>query len=58
MPGDRVLFAERTNELILTAWLIRLGGRAAAKASLKWRPLSLGSDPKPSELAMARMKPP
>ena len=54
--GDGVLFAERANELLLAAWLIRRGGRAIAKASLKRRLWSLAIDPKPSDLAMARVK--
>ena len=31
-------------------------GEAEAKASLKWAFQSLGADPKPGELSMARMK--
>jgi hypothetical protein len=33
--GDSMLFAERANEFIYAAWLIRFGGGAAGKPSVK-----------------------
>jgi len=33
--GDSMLFAERANEFIYAAWLIRFGGEAVGKPSVK-----------------------
>ena len=53
---DRVLFVERSGELIFAARLRNWSSGAAARASLKRAYKSYVIDPKPGDLSMVRMK--
>ena len=54
--GDGVLFAERANEYIYVAMSKPLYGEGAGKPSLNRAIMQREYDPKPSELAMTRVK--
>jgi hypothetical protein len=55
VTGDRVLFAERANELVVTGLVKVEETGAAVKARVNPR-LSVALDPKLSELSMVRLK--
>ena len=54
---NRVLFVERSGELLLLARLSTLGAEPEGNQVLTG-PESVGADPKPGDLSMSRMKPP
>ena len=53
---DRVLFVERSGELIFAARLSNWSYGAAARASLNRANELLALDPKPGDLSMSRLK--
>ena len=53
---DRVLFVERSSELMYIAWLRHDRAGAVVKARVKCPNLWYALDPKPGDLTMARLK--